>query len=77
MQISNDVLQKLKSDPEIRNGDVDKVVALVNSDVLPSVDLARMTATATATTGGKRRPCSERSWSRSSGSSSYGPTQGP
>jgi len=45
--MSNEVLRQLKADPAIHDGDVAKVVALVNSEVLPSVDLEQMTASAT------------------------------
>ncbi len=48
-----DVPSMDSTEEAIQNGDVDKLVALVNSEVLPNVDLARITAEATATIGAR------------------------
>ncbi len=46
-QISTDVMETVKSDKAIQGGDVQKIIAIVDSKVMPHVDFQRMTATAT------------------------------
>ena len=45
-EISSDVLDTVKADNSIRAGDVRKVIALVDENVMPYVDFQRMTASA-------------------------------
>ena len=45
-RLSSDVLDSIKADKSVRNGDLAKVVALVDSRVMPNVNFQRMTASA-------------------------------
>lgn len=45
-RLSSDVLETIKSDKSIRAGDMNKVIALVDSRILPNVNFQRMTASA-------------------------------
>jgi phospholipid transport system substrate-binding protein len=45
-RLSTDILDQIKADKAIQNGDVSKVVALVDSKIMPSVNFQRMTASA-------------------------------
>ncbi|MES2945203.1 MAG: ABC transporter substrate-binding protein [Pseudomonadota bacterium] len=45
-RVSTDVLETIKADKSIQGGDVSKVIALVDSKVMPNVDFTRMTASA-------------------------------
>ena len=45
-EVSSDVLDAVKADTTIRAGDVQKVIALVDTKVMPFVDFQRMTASA-------------------------------
>jgi phospholipid transport system substrate-binding protein len=45
-EVSSDVLDTVKADTSIRAGDVTRVIALVDSKVMPYVDFQRMTASA-------------------------------
>lgn len=45
-RLSVDVLDKIKADKTIQAGDMTKVMALVDSQVMPSVNFTRMTASA-------------------------------
>jgi phospholipid transport system substrate-binding protein len=45
-QVSNDVIDSVKADKSIQSGDLRKVMALVDSKVLPHVNFTRMTAAA-------------------------------
>jgi phospholipid transport system substrate-binding protein len=45
-RISGDVLAAVKADPAIQAGDVNRIVALVDSKIMPSVNFSRMTASA-------------------------------
>lgn len=45
-RISSDVLASVKADPAIQAGDVNRIVALVDAKILPSVNFNRMTAAA-------------------------------
>ncbi len=46
-EVSTDVLESVKADKSIKQGDVQKVIALVDTKVMPHVDFQRMTASAT------------------------------
>jgi len=45
-QVSNDVIDTVKSDKAIQGGDVQKIIALVDAKVMPHINFQRMTATA-------------------------------
>jgi phospholipid transport system substrate-binding protein len=45
-EVSTDVLDTVRADTSIRAGDVQKVIALVDTKVMPYVDFQRMTASA-------------------------------
>lgn len=45
-RISSDVLASVKADPAVQAGDVNRIVALVDSKILPSVNFTRMTSSA-------------------------------
>ncbi|WP_219212701.1 MlaC/ttg2D family ABC transporter substrate-binding protein [Variovorax boronicumulans] len=45
-RISTDVLETIKSDKSIKSGDVNKIMVLVDSKIMPNVNFQRMTASA-------------------------------
>ena len=45
-EVSTDVIESVRADKSIKQGDVSKVIALVDSKVMPYVDFQRMTASA-------------------------------
>ena len=45
-RVSNEVLDKIKSDKSIQAGDLNKIISLVDSQVMPNVNFTRMTASA-------------------------------
>lgn len=45
-RISVEVLDKIKTDKEVQAGDMSKVIALVDSQIMPNVNFTRMTASA-------------------------------
>lgn len=45
-RVSSDVLETIKKDASLRNGDTSKINALVNDKVMPYVDFRRMTSAA-------------------------------
>ena len=45
-RLSNDVLERIKTDRDIQNGDLRRVSEFVDATVMPKVDFARMTALA-------------------------------
>jgi phospholipid transport system substrate-binding protein len=45
-QVSTEVLEALKADKSIKSGDLQKIIALVDTKVMPHVDFQRMTAAA-------------------------------
>ncbi len=45
-RLSSDVLESIKADKSIQSGDVTKVVALVDSKVMPNMNFTRMTSSA-------------------------------
>lgn len=46
-RLSNEVLQIIKSDAAIQNGEIDRVMSVVDSKIMPNVNFRRMTASAT------------------------------
>jgi phospholipid transport system substrate-binding protein len=45
-RLSSDVLDSIKADKTIQSGDVTKIIALVDSKIMPNVNFQRMTASA-------------------------------
>ena len=45
-RLSDETLGAIKSDPGLRNGDLSKVMTLVDTKIMPNVDFRRMTAAA-------------------------------
>jgi phospholipid transport system substrate-binding protein len=45
-RLSSDVLETIKADKSIKAGDVNKIMALVDSKIMPNVNFQRMTASA-------------------------------
>ena len=45
-RMSTDVLSTIKADKDVQNGDVRKIIAFVDSKVMPNVNFTRMTASA-------------------------------
>jgi phospholipid transport system substrate-binding protein len=45
-RLSTDVLDQIKADKTLQNGDVSKIVALVDGKIMPNVNFQRMTASA-------------------------------
>ena len=45
-RLSTDVLETIKADKSIKAGDTTKIMALVDSKIMPNLDFARMTASA-------------------------------
>ena len=45
-RVSSDFLEAIKADKSIRNGDVNKIIVLVDNRVMPHVNFLRMTASA-------------------------------
>ncbi len=45
-RLSTDVLDTIKADKSVRNGDLAKIIALVDTRIMPNVDFQRMTASA-------------------------------
>jgi len=46
-RLSTDVLDAIKADKTLQNGDVSKIMTLVDSKIMPNVNFRRMTASAT------------------------------
>ncbi|GBU15215.1 hypothetical protein AwPolaro_05930 [Polaromonas sp.] len=55
-RVSNSVLDSLKADKAVQAGDKSKVIALVDSQVMPNVDFVRMTAAAVGINWRKATP---------------------
>ena len=55
-RLSTDVLETIKNDKEIRGGDMAKVIALVDSRIMPNVNFQRMTASAVGPAWRKATP---------------------
>ena len=45
-RLSVDVLNTIKADKDVQNGDVRKIIAFVDSKIMPNVNFTRMTASA-------------------------------
>lgn len=45
-RLSNDVLDTIRADKSLQNGDMSKIIALVDRKIMPSVNFQRMTASA-------------------------------
>ena len=46
-RLSNEVLTLIRSDKALQNGDIDRVISVVDSKIMPNVNFVRMTASAT------------------------------
>lgn len=55
-RMSTETLDVIKADKALRNGDVNKIIALVDSKVMPNVNFRRMTALATGPAWRKATP---------------------
>jgi len=45
-RVSSDILDAIKADKSIKNGEINKIIALVDQRVMPNVNFSRMTASA-------------------------------
>ena len=43
-RLSSDVLDTIKADKSLQGGDINKIIALVDSKIMPNVNFQRMTA---------------------------------
>ncbi|MFM7026529.1 MAG: phospholipid-binding protein MlaC [Limnohabitans sp.] len=55
-RVSTETLDLVKTDKSLRNGDVNKIIQLVDSKVMPNVNFRRMTALATGPSWRKATP---------------------
>lgn len=55
-RISVDVLDNIKADKAVQAGDISRVISLVDSKIMPSVDFTRMTASAVGRTWRQATP---------------------
>ncbi|OYY95143.1 MAG: hypothetical protein B7Y42_10905 [Polaromonas sp. 28-63-22] len=55
-RISAEVLDSIKSDKDVQNGDLTKVIGLVDSKIMPNVNFTRMTASAVGRTWRQATP---------------------
>ena len=73
-QVSTDVIDSVKADKAIQSGDVAKIIALVDTKVMPHVNFQRMTASAVGRYWRRPRPSSKSACRTSSRSCSCAPT---
>lgn len=55
-RLSNEVLNIIKTDPALQNGDIERVMGVVDSKIMPNVNFRRMTASATGPSWRKATP---------------------
>ena len=55
-RLSDEVLETIKNDPKIKAGDTDRILALVDSRIMPNVDFRRMSAAAVGPAWRKATP---------------------
>jgi phospholipid transport system substrate-binding protein len=55
-RVSSDILDSIKADKSIHNGDVNKIITLVDQRVMPNVNFLRMTASAVGPTWRQATP---------------------
>lgn len=55
-RLSDEVLNTIKTDKQIQSGDTGRILALVDSKIMPNVDFARMTAAAVGPTWRQASP---------------------
>ncbi len=60
-RLSTDVLDTIKSDKSLQSGNLPKVIALVDSKIMPNVDFRRMTASAAGPAWRKATPEQQKS----------------
>ncbi len=58
LRLSQEVLNTIKGDKSLQTGDISKVMALVDSKIMPNVDFRRMTAAATGPASRRATPAS-------------------
>ncbi len=46
MRVGTEVLRQIQADPVLRSGDIDRIMALVDGQLMPHVNFRRMTASA-------------------------------
>ncbi|BEP57292.1 hypothetical protein GmRootV118_45360 [Variovorax sp. V118] len=73
-RLSTDVLETIKADSSIKAGDINKIMLLVDSKIMPNVNFQRMTASAVARPGARPRPSSKSACRTSSRPCSCAPT---
>jgi phospholipid transport system substrate-binding protein len=60
-RLSTDVLDTIKNDKSLQSGNLPKVIALVDSKIMPNVDFQRMTASAAGPAWRKATPEQQKS----------------
>ncbi|QJC57588.1 putative phospholipid-binding protein MlaC [Polaromonas vacuolata] len=60
-RLSTDVLETVKADKSAQAGDMSRIIALVDSKVMPSVDFTRMTASAVGRSWREATPAQQKS----------------
>ncbi len=55
-RVSSDILDSIKADKSIHNGDINKIITLVDQRVMPNVNFLRMTASAVGPTWRQATP---------------------
>jgi phospholipid transport system substrate-binding protein len=60
-RLSTDVLETIKSDKAAQDGDMNRVIALVDTKVMPNVDFTRMTASAVGRSWRDATPAQQKS----------------
>lgn len=56
LRVSNEVLDTIRADKSLQSGDIAKIIALVDSKIMPYVDFQRMTASAVGPAWRKATP---------------------
>ena len=65
-RVSVEVLDNIKSDKAVQSGDMTKIMALVDSQIIPNVNFVRMTAAAVGRSWRQARQSSKKDYKRSS-----------
>jgi phospholipid transport system substrate-binding protein len=65
-RLSDETLGAIKADKSIRSGDIDKIIALVDSKIMPNVNFQRMTAAAVGPAWRQATPSSRSACRKSS-----------
>lgn len=59
-RLSSDVLDTIKGDKSLQGGDINKIIALVDSKIMPNVNFPRMTAAAVGPTWRQATPAQQK-----------------